>query len=113
MTGYPRTRRRSPAHWEPLINFPSRWFAWKMSTGVNSGISPGARWTTFPGMYDSLTFPEIEKQIPQTLVTHRFLFMPLWQWIAIAVFLPVALLGGPPDHDAVCIRGEPVAKGQE
>jgi len=47
-----------------------------------------------PGMYDSLTFPEIEKQIPQTLVTHRFLFMPLWQWIAIAVFLPVALLGG-------------------
>ena len=47
-----------------------------------------------PEMYDSLTFPEMEKQIPQTLVSHRLLFMPLWQWIAIAVFLPVALLGG-------------------
>jgi MscS family membrane protein len=47
-----------------------------------------------PEMYDSLTFPEIEKQIPQTLVTHRLLFMPLWQWIAIVVFLPIALLGG-------------------
>jgi MscS family membrane protein len=47
-----------------------------------------------PEMYDSLTFPEIEKKIPQTLVTHRLLFMPLWQWIAIVVFLPIALLGG-------------------
>lgn len=47
-----------------------------------------------PEMYDLLTFPEIEKQIPKTLVTHRLLFMPIWQWIAIVVFLPVALLGG-------------------
>jgi MscS family membrane protein len=47
-----------------------------------------------PEMYDSLTFPEIEKQIPKTLVTHRLLFMPVWQWIAIVVFLPVALLAG-------------------
>jgi MscS family membrane protein len=47
-----------------------------------------------PEMFESLTFPEIEKQIPQTLVSHRLLFMPLWQWIAIAVFLPIALLGG-------------------
>jgi len=47
-----------------------------------------------PEMYESLTFPEIEKKIPQTLVSHRLLFMPLWQWIAIVVFLPLALLGG-------------------
>jgi MscS family membrane protein len=47
-----------------------------------------------PEMYDSLTYPGIEKQIPQTLVKHRLLFMPLWQWIAIVVFLPIALLGG-------------------
>lgn len=47
-----------------------------------------------PEMFESLTYPEIEKQIPQTLVSHRLLFMPLWQWIAIVVFLPVALLGG-------------------
>ncbi len=47
-----------------------------------------------PEMYQTLTFPGIEKQIPQTLVSHRVLFMPLWQWIAILVFLPIALLGG-------------------
>jgi MscS family membrane protein len=45
-------------------------------------------------MYDSLSFPEIEKKIPATLVSHRLLFMPVWQWIAIVVFLPVALVGG-------------------
>jgi len=47
-----------------------------------------------PEMYESLTFPDIEKKIPPALVTHRLLYMPLWQWIAIVVFLPVALLGG-------------------
>jgi MscS family membrane protein len=47
-----------------------------------------------PEMYDLLTFPEIEKKIPPILVSHRLLFMPLWQWIAIVVFFPVALLGG-------------------
>jgi MscS family membrane protein len=47
-----------------------------------------------PELYDSLTFPEIEKQIPQTLVTHRLLSMPLWQWLAMLFFVPVALLAG-------------------
>jgi MscS family membrane protein len=45
-----------------------------------------------PEMYESLVFPELEKQVPKTLVTHRFLSMPLWQWLAILLFIPVALL---------------------
>jgi MscS family membrane protein len=45
-----------------------------------------------PEMYESLTFPGIEKQIPQTLVSHRLLFMPLWQWIALVVLLGGRLL---------------------
>ena len=47
-----------------------------------------------PQIYDSLTFPDLEKKIPETLVTHRLLSMPLWQWMAIVLFLPVALLVG-------------------
>jgi len=47
-----------------------------------------------PEIYESLTFPELEKKIPQTLVTHRLLSMPFWQWIAILLFIPVALLAG-------------------
>jgi MscS family membrane protein len=47
-----------------------------------------------PEIYDSLTFPEVEKKIPEILVKHRLLSMPLWQWIAILLFIPVALLAG-------------------
>jgi MscS family membrane protein len=47
-----------------------------------------------PEIYDSLTFPELEKKIPETLVKHRLLSMPLWQWIAIVLFIPIAGLAG-------------------
>lgn len=45
-----------------------------------------------PEAYDSLTFPGIEKNLPQYLVAHRFLAVPLWQWLAILLFIPVSLL---------------------
>lgn len=45
-----------------------------------------------PKIYDSLTFPEIEKKIPQYLVEHRFLAVPYWQWLAIVLFLPLAFV---------------------
>ncbi|HEY1468484.1 MAG TPA: mechanosensitive ion channel family protein [Candidatus Acidoferrum sp.] len=47
-----------------------------------------------PEYYDSLQFPVFEKKIPKTLVTHRVLSMPYWQWIAILLFIPVALALG-------------------
>ena len=47
-----------------------------------------------PEIYDSLTFPGLEKKIPEMLVANRLLSMPLWQWIALILFIPVALLAG-------------------
>jgi MscS family membrane protein len=44
-----------------------------------------------PSVYDSLRFPQLEKRLPQSLVSNRFLSMPLWQWIAIPLFVPLAL----------------------
>jgi MscS family membrane protein len=44
-----------------------------------------------PEAYDSLHFSQIEKVLPRTLVKHRPLSMPLWQWLAIFLFIPVAL----------------------
>jgi MscS family membrane protein len=44
-----------------------------------------------PEMYDSLKFPQIEKSIPKVLVVHRFFSMPLWQWLAMLLFVPVAI----------------------
>jgi MscS family membrane protein len=45
-----------------------------------------------PQVYDSLTFPEIEKQLPQYLVAHRFLSIPFWQWLAVLIFIPLAFV---------------------
>jgi MscS family membrane protein len=44
-----------------------------------------------PEMYESLEFPELEKKIPKSLVSHRLLSMPYWQWLAILLFIPFAL----------------------
>lgn len=43
-----------------------------------------------PRVYDSLTFPMIEKKLPTYLVEHRLLSMPYWQWLAVLLFIPVA-----------------------
>ena len=40
---------------------------------------------SIPETYDSLQFSDIEKKLPSYLSKHRFLTMPLWQWIAILV----------------------------
>jgi MscS family membrane protein len=47
-----------------------------------------------PPVYDSLRFPRIEKELPGFLVKNRPLGMPLWQWMAILLFAPVALAFG-------------------
>lgn len=45
-----------------------------------------------PSVYDSLRFPQLERELPDALVSNRFLAMPLWQWLAIILFLPVTLV---------------------
>lgn len=45
-----------------------------------------------PETYETLEYPAIERHIPKTLVEHRFLAMPLWQWLAFILFAPIALL---------------------
>lgn len=45
-----------------------------------------------PNIYDSLTFPELEKKIPAYLVEHRFLAVPFWQWLAILLFIPLSFI---------------------
>jgi len=46
---------------------------------------------TIPEISDSLQFSELEKKLPATLTRNRFLYMPLWQWLAILLALPVAI----------------------
>ena len=44
-----------------------------------------------PQVYSSLRHPQIEKRLPKYLVENRLLAMPLWQWLAIVLCVPVAV----------------------
>jgi MscS family membrane protein len=46
---------------------------------------------TIPETYDSLEFSDLEKKLPRTLTKNRFLYMPLWQWLAILIAIPIAV----------------------
>jgi MscS family membrane protein len=47
-----------------------------------------------PEAYDSLRFPQLEQRLPGWLVRNRLLAMPLWQWISIILFAPIAMALG-------------------
>jgi len=49
---------------------------------------------TIPETFDSLQFAGIERKIPPYLARTRVLSMPLWQWIAILLAVPVAVFAG-------------------
>jgi MscS family membrane protein len=49
---------------------------------------------TIPESYDSLQFSDLEKKFPSILTKNRLLNMPLWQWIAILIAIPVAVTTG-------------------
>jgi MscS family membrane protein len=47
-----------------------------------------------PEVYDSLQFPRLEKNLPAFFVKNRPLGMPVWQWVAIVLFAPIAMTLG-------------------
>ena len=47
-----------------------------------------------PAVYDSLRFPRLEKSLPNDLVKYRPLGMPAWQWIAVILLAPIAMVLG-------------------
>jgi MscS family membrane protein len=49
---------------------------------------------TIPETFDSLQFAGFERKIPPYLAKTRVLSMPLWQWIAILLAVPVAVFAG-------------------
>jgi MscS family membrane protein len=47
--------------------------------------------TKVPDLYQNLEAHQVESKLPQGLVQNTFLGMPLWQWLALLVAIPVAL----------------------
>ncbi len=78
-----------------LINsgppFPLRLVRFEDEHGTNLWFISRQTLDQVPDAYDSLHFARIEKTLPTFLVNRRPLAMPLWQWIAIILFIPVAI----------------------
>jgi MscS family membrane protein len=47
-----------------------------------------------PELYDNLEAHQVESKLPQSLVRNVFLGMPLWQWLALIVAIPIAIAIG-------------------
>ena len=47
-----------------------------------------------PELYDNIEAHQVETKLPQSLVRNVFLGMPLWQWLALGVAVPVAFAFG-------------------
>ena len=43
-----------------------------------------------PDLYEQVQARQVETKLPQALVKHRFAGMPLWQWLALLLALPIA-----------------------
>ncbi|PYX47242.1 MAG: hypothetical protein DMG79_14470, partial [Acidobacteria bacterium] len=43
-----------------------------------------------PELYDQMSARQVEKKLPSVLVKHQFAGVPLWQWLALLVALPLA-----------------------
>ena len=47
-----------------------------------------------PELYEQAAVHQVETHLPHVLVRHEFLGLPLWQWLAILLAIPVAALLG-------------------
>ena len=50
--------------------------------------------TKVPELYDQLQARRVENRLPSVLVKHQFVGMPLWQWLALLLEVPLAAAAG-------------------
>ncbi len=51
--------------------------------------------TKIPELYDQVEARQVENRLPKFLVKHQFAGMPVWQWLALLIAIPVAAaIGG-------------------
>ncbi|HVM92261.1 MAG TPA: mechanosensitive ion channel family protein [Terriglobales bacterium] len=47
-----------------------------------------------PELYDTIEAHRVETRLPQSLVKNTFVGLPLWQWLALLIAIPVAIIIG-------------------
>jgi MscS family membrane protein len=50
--------------------------------------------TKVPELYDQVEARQVERRLPAWVVKHQFQGMPLWQWLALILLIPVAAAAG-------------------
>jgi MscS family membrane protein len=65
------------------VNDPSAGRIWLISSDTLAKV---------PELYDQVTARKVETRLPRWMVKHEFAGMPLWQWIALALLIPVAAM---------------------
>ncbi len=55
---------------------------WLISSDTLAGV---------PELYDQLEARQVETRLPQWSVKYQFAGMPLWQWLALLLLIPVAV----------------------
>jgi MscS family membrane protein len=63
-------------------------------TGVKVWLFSSATLSKVPELYDIVGAHQVESRLPQSLVKNTFLGMPLWQWLALLIAVPVAIVAG-------------------
>jgi len=67
------------------VTDPSSGKIWLFSSSTLSRV---------PEVYDTIEEHRVESRLPRSLVANTFLGMPLWQWLALLIALPIAVLIG-------------------
>jgi MscS family membrane protein len=67
------------------VNDPAFGKVWLFSADTLSKV---------PELYDNVEAHQVENKLPPSLVHNVLLGMPLWQWLALLLFIPVALAVG-------------------
>lgn len=63
-------------------------------TGGKIWLFSSATLSKVPELYDIVGAHRVESKLPQSLVKNTFLGMPLWQWLALLIAVPVAIVAG-------------------
>ena len=63
------------------VNDPSTGKIWLVSADTLAKI---------PDLYDQVEARQVESKLPNVLVKHQFVGMPLWQWLALLLAAPIA-----------------------
>ena len=76
--------------WRPTWN----WFGFPIRAVGKIWLISSDTLAKVPELYDQVEARQVETRLPQWVVKHQLAGMPLWQWLALVLMIPVAAAAG-------------------